>query len=214
MNDSREDELAERVAELEESLRDLRAKLGPPDRRRGPAGLPRPPTPREVLSFAGDYAIPTTIAVLEANIRALEMLQRVLRFGDSRRAASEGRRSMNARAARVGRDTMAALDAALSDLQAELEEGTLPESGEARTVLQDARRLNEEIADWIRGAEAEADESRERIRVEEGEEEEEESSVVTIDVDSELESIREEVNGEADGDDSDEADGNEDGDEP
>ena len=197
-----DEELAELVSELEETLRELRAELGPePPRRppRGPGGLPRPPTPREVLSFAGDYAIPTTIAFLEANVRALEMLQRVIRLGDPDRTAEAGR-AVNERAARMGRDTVSALGEALSNVERELEEGTLPRSGEARDVLEDARRLNRDVADWIRDAETDADESRVRIERDEAAEEEESATDISIDVDSELDSIRDEIRGVDEGD--------------
>ena len=65
--DDRERELAEVTAELSETLESLRAELQEPPE--GPLGLPRPPTPRELLRFTEQYTIPTTIALLEAAIR-------------------------------------------------------------------------------------------------------------------------------------------------
>jgi hypothetical protein len=46
----------ERVAELEERIEELSEELrSPPE---GPFGLPRPPTPGELLAFVDDHAIP------------------------------------------------------------------------------------------------------------------------------------------------------------
>ena len=224
MTDRRDDELAELVADLQATLRELQDEIEGDGRRigrrppRGPAGLPRPPTPREMLAFASDYAIPTTIAFLEANVRALEMLQRVLRFGDPDRTIEEGRRALDGRAARMGRDTVAALNEALARVETEIEEGSLPRSGDARDILEDARRLNRDVGDWIRDAETDADESRSRIRSDEAEEATAEDVAIEIDVDSELDSIRDEVRGDEGGadageDSEDRPDGDGDGDE-
>ena len=65
----------ERFAELETQVEELRREIGPP---RGPLGLPRPPSPGELLRFADEHAIPTTIAILEANVRALEALREAI----------------------------------------------------------------------------------------------------------------------------------------
>ena len=50
----------ERIAELETRIEELSAELREPPR--GPLGLPRPPTPGELLAFGDDHAIPTTIS--------------------------------------------------------------------------------------------------------------------------------------------------------
>ena len=68
----------ERIAELEARIEELSVELGEPPR--GPLGLPRPPTPGELLAFVDDHAIPTTIAVLEANVRALKALRGAIKL--------------------------------------------------------------------------------------------------------------------------------------
>ncbi len=75
------DDLAAAAADLAASLEALRDDVAPRPRR-GPFGLPRPPRPVELLRFADDHAIPTVIALLEANVRALELLRAALRLAD------------------------------------------------------------------------------------------------------------------------------------
>lgn len=157
------DELDDRVAELEERVRTLRDELGRPPE--GPLGLPRPPTPREVLSFTGEYAIPTAIATLEANIRALKALQRVITILDpDRSVVGEERDRLESRAADASRATLDRLESALEDVEATVRESDLPREDEARSILDDARRINREIRDRVDRESRSADEARERRR--------------------------------------------------
>jgi len=144
-------------------VRDLRDELAQPPE--GPLGLPRPPTPREVLSFTGEYAIPTAIAVLEANIRALEALEQVIRVLDPERSVvrEEGGR-LESRAADASRATLDRLESALEDVETTIRENDLPRDDEARDILDDARRINREIRDRIGRERTAADEARERTR--------------------------------------------------
>lgn len=139
-------ELEARIDELEGTLEELRDELGP---RRGPGGLPRPPSPREVLRFTDEYAIPAAVAALEANVRALELLQAGIRATDTRRAADETGRALSERASGVGRASLDRLDRALSELESALEGPGMPQNRQARDLLGDARRLNEEIRDRV-----------------------------------------------------------------
>jgi HPt (histidine-containing phosphotransfer) domain-containing protein len=141
------DDLETRVDELETTLAELRQELRP---RRGPVGLPRPPRPREFLQFTERYALPTVIAMLEAQIRALEGLQAVLRAMDRGRDANERVDSTRERAESLGRETLDALDRTLEDLRNAVETGGLPNSPEARNLLSDAQRLTEEIESELR----------------------------------------------------------------
>lgn len=141
------DELADRVDELESTVRDLRAQaLQPP---RGPFGLPRPPTPREFVEFTDRFAIPATVAFLEANIKALQAFQATLRMLRGADEARERTATARARTAELGSKTLDALDSALNDLKHAYEEGTLPDDPEARSVLLDAQRLTDEIRDEL-----------------------------------------------------------------
>lgn len=160
-----DDDLAERVHDLEDTLDALRTELERRDRR--PSR--RPPSVREVLRFADEFAIPAAVAVLEANRRMLELVQGAIRATERGRRMGEG-------SAAIGRETVDRLDRALSDLQAAVQEASLPENDEARQLLQEARDLRDEI-----------DERLTEPSEEPGEE------TVEIDIDGEIESIRDEL---------------------
>src|SRR6056297_1329289 len=155
--------LDDRVEELETRVRDLRDELGRPPE--GPLGLPRPPTPREVLSFTGEYAIPTAIAMLEANVRALKALQQVIRLLDPERSVvSEERDRLQSRAADASRLTLDRLESALEDVETTIRESDLPREDAARDLLDDARRINREMRDRVDREERTVDEARQRER--------------------------------------------------
>lgn len=213
MNDPEHDpELVRLADELSTTLRDLteelRAGREPP---RGPLGLPRPPTPRELLRFTDEYTIPTAIAVLEANVRMLEALQGAIRLARTGDEVDKRGREARARTEEFGLEALDQLDNVLSDLQSALD--GRPTDPEARTLLDDARALRREIDDRLR----ETDASRRRpaewrttedtLEDTEGRPASNDASQsreegVAIDVDSELDSIREEVDGENDDGDS------------
>ncbi|EMA45382.1 DUF7547 family protein [Halococcus saccharolyticus] len=202
-------DLGRLAGDLSTTLDDLRDELererGPP---RGPLGLPRPPTPGELVRFTDEYTIPTAIAVLEANIRLLEALQGVIRLARTGEEARERGREMRSRTERLGRDGLDRLDDVLVDLQDALD--GRPENPEARTLLDDARALRREIDDRLDEAEdgSRADTTRARGSAD-GEPDDTELDAtddpagesVTIDVDSELDSIRDEVDGDDDDED-------------
>lgn len=139
-----EPDLEDLSAELSSTLRDLRRELGPD---RGPFDLPRPPSPREVLRFTESYAIPTAIAVLEANIRALEMLAAAIRAVEGSATGAERARD---RAESVSRASLDRLDDALGDIQDAIE--GRPDNDAARRLLEDARTLRDEIDERLRSA--------------------------------------------------------------
>ena len=138
----------ERVAELEERIEELSEELrSPPE---GPFGLPRPPTPGELLAFVDDHAIPTTIAILEANVRALQALRgaiRLLRRTEERDLPETER--LRDRTDSVAREAVTELDRAVSDLGDAVEGNGLPDDGEARSVLQEIRSVRDEVADAL-----------------------------------------------------------------
>ena len=179
----RDDELAERVADLEDTLTELRDEIRRPPR--GPLGLPRPPTPRELIEFADDFAIPAAIAALEANIRALEVLQQALRLADPARTAREESRGARRRAEQVGRVTLEQVDRALDDLAEAIEGGGLPSDPEARSIIEEARGLSAEIEERIGESERARPDS--RLSADEPED------AIEIDVESELRSIKDEL---------------------
>lgn len=148
--DDRERELAEATAELSETLEALRAELeAPPE---GPLGLPRPPSPGELLRFTEQHTIPATIALLEAAIRSLELLAAALRVADGRpiEAASGGTRSgtlAGDRLAATSRETLRRLDDALAELQSAARGD--PSNPEVRRLLEEARGLRTEVDDRL-----------------------------------------------------------------
>lgn len=186
MVERRDDEdLKERVEQLETTLEQLRVELADPPR--GPLGLPRPPTPRELLRVTDQHVIPTTIAILEATIRSLELLQRGLRLAEPERAARGEAANLRARTEELSHETLERLDDALAELQRALEESSLPRNPEARDIVEDARRLNEDIRDRLASAE-------DGHATDRGD----------IDVDSELQSIKDELDNDPEHEGSDE----------
>lgn len=146
----------ERIAELEERIEELSGELrAPPE---GPFGLPRPPTPGEVLAFVDDHAIPTTIAILEANVRALKALRGAIgllrrteeRTPGGRTATGSGRTDgLRARTDSVAREAVGELDRAVSDLANAIEGEALPDNDEAESVLREIRAVRDDVADAL-----------------------------------------------------------------
>lgn len=139
--------------------------------RRGESPLPRPPSVGELLRFTEEYTIPTVVATLEATIRSLELLRRVLRLADPGRSAfgddaRDGERAGMDRLARsrVGRDALSGLDSALSEMRTALSEADLPEDEASRSVLEEARGLVDEIEARVDEAERARGETRDADR--------------------------------------------------
>jgi hypothetical protein len=191
MSDRDRDDLARQAADLARSLRDLQRELEP-DRRRGP----RPPSPRELLRFTDEVAIPGLILLLETNIRALKLLQRSIRLADpgEGRREREGGSAVRDTAVEVSQETLSRLDSALADLQEAIE--GRPENDEAREVLDDARSLRAEINDRLApGTATDGTTTEESASVESTDEQVD----VPVDVDAELQSIKDQVHDDSGG---------------
>ena len=239
MSRDRDDELADLLEDLSDTLRRLEAEVGP-GRRRGPLGLPAPPSPRDVLTFTGEYAIPTAIAVLKANVRILELVGALLQAGAR---ADETRERSGEAVDRLRGETVSQLGRALAEIQGAVEEGDIPETPEARDVIEEARRLNADLREYVREADETVEDEREAERraerepgrttgeettipIEDASDEKpaEESATdegsVEIDVEEELESIKEGMgdcedeksDGDAEDEESDGNEGNDDAD--
>jgi len=215
------EELAVLLAELEETLTDLRSAVED-DVRGGGAGerrerresvLPprRPPTPGEIIRFTEQYTIPTLVAVLEATVQSLELLRAVLRLAGPGPTEDRIRDRLGASEAP---DT-ATLRETLADLRAALTGADLPEESAAASVVADARSLTADIDERLasideeRGAERDRErgpepEQRDRsesasdkrgvaidVREEDDGDVTDESADVDVDVDAELASIKE-----------------------
>ncbi|WP_254544045.1 DUF7547 family protein [Halomarina pelagica] len=148
------DDLADTLDALREELdaedaterRTRRADRGVPARDPMPR-RPTPPRPGEFVRFTEEYTIPTLIAFLEANVRALELLRGVLRLAGGRGLPATDRE--NERVATAGRRALDGVDAVLDDLQDAFE--GRPTDENARTLFDDARALRREIDDAIAG---------------------------------------------------------------
>ncbi|EJN60246.1 DUF7547 family protein [Halogranum rubrum] len=137
-----DDDFVDLLDDLELTLGDLRDELErrPEARRRF-----RPPTPSEILRFTDEYTIPTVVSILEANIRALELLQKLLRLANPEGSLREGSEETRRRVSGVRDEAVDGLDRALSELQRALTEADLPDDPESRDIIEDARGLTDEI---------------------------------------------------------------------
>ncbi|AJF27062.1 hypothetical protein SG26_15635 [Haloarcula sp. CBA1115] len=174
-----DDDLSALITDLVTTLQELETEVEPTT----DSGLPRPPTPSELLRFTSDVTIPAVILVLKTNIEALKILRRALRMAEGR-PTSTGSASdeVRQRASDLSRATLSRLDGALTDLQQAVE-GT-PEDEEARELIQEAQQLRGQIQD--------------RLANEPGVSEEVDSDQVTdvpVDVDAELRSIKDDIEG-------------------
>ncbi len=207
------DNLEASVRELTATLEELQSELRDPPARTGPLGLPRPPSPGELLRFTEQYTIPALISLLEANVRLLELLAAALRVADGRplEATEEltdaGGRLEAVRAegeglAAASRATLQRLDEALAELQTAAEGGT-PDDPDVRRLLSQARELRSEVDERLAEAEsapASTDEGAVRVDVDgpgsdDPDDGEEASTGVDLDVDEELDTIRRQVDG-------------------
>lgn len=217
--DERERDFADATTELADTLEALRTELRRPtgDSR----GLPRPPRPTEILRFTERYTIPTVIALLEASIKALELLAAALRVADGRPIEAVANRSDREsgidsletlgreggdRLARTSRKTLQRLDDALADLQSAA--AAEPSNPEIKRLLEEARELRAEVDERLTAAvegrdAAATTEAGERESVEIGiqavgdasneADESEDGDGIGIDVDEELASIKDEI---------------------
>lgn len=186
-------DIVERLDQLEDSMRQLRREHRREDRSttRRPLGVPRPPTPRELLEFTDRHAIPATVAFLEANVRALEAAQAALRVARGGDEVRERATSVRERSTALSARTVDTLESALDDLARELRDGALPDDTVSRTILEDAQRLTDEIrselAETRRGSR-----SREDAAAGSGESTTARSRIDVTEVETELDVLRDE----------------------
>jgi hypothetical protein len=213
------------VRDLADTLEELRAEFRDPPR--GPLGLPRPPSPRQVLRLTEQHTIPAIVAVLETNIRLLELLAAAIRVADGRPLdavdgdeglLTAGSRTLEA-AGRKGGDGLAAasratlerLDDALAELQ-DAADGGEADDPEVQRLLSEARRLratvDERLAEATRARESGADDSPDSTTADTtGAAEQPGGGPVEVDVEEELNTLRRQADrpddDAADGDDGD-----------
>ncbi|MDT3435348.1 hypothetical protein [Haloarcula sp. 1CSR25-25] len=176
---SSDDDLTALITDLVTTLQELETEVEPTT----DSGLPRPPTPGELLRFTSDVTIPAIILVLKTNIEALKILRRALRMAEGRPTATgSASNEVRQRASDLSRATLSRLDGALTDLQQAVE-GT-PEDEEARELIQEAQQLRRQIQDRLTDeTAASADAEPDQV------------TDVPVDVDAELRSIKDDING-------------------
>ena len=166
---------AEIVGELTRTLRALRRELRAADGRQG-RGLDR------LVQFTSEVTIPATILVLETNIRALQLLQRSLRLARDTDEASDQSRDV----ADLGQSVVGRIDEALSEAQRAVEKTSADE--QARDLLDEAQELNRQLETQI---DPDATNEIDPDASDEGES-------ASVDVESELSSLRDEYGDDPD----------------
>jgi hypothetical protein len=137
--DDPDEELVALLSDLERTLTELQATIGPDADRR------RPPTPGEILRFTEQYTLPTAIALLEATVRSLELLRALLRLADPKREGSSGGTTDR----RADTPDLADVRSAFADLQTALARPDPPTDSEAGSILAEARDLTAEIEEHL-----------------------------------------------------------------
>lgn len=183
------------VSDLVRTLQELEEEFEP----RTESGLPRPPSPRELMRLTSDVGIPGVILLLRTNIEALKLLQRALRLAEGRPPTTgSGGSEVRQRAEQVSRTTLSRLDGALAGLQHAVE--GRPGDADARELVDEARDLREDVeqklADRTDGESPALDEAGEDESTVAGSEADEVvDESVPVDVDAELRSIKDEFDG-------------------
>lgn len=192
MSDSEDDpELTQLLTDLTRTLRELEREVEPEK----PDG-PRLPTPSELSRFTSEVAIPGLILLLRTNIRALQLLRRAFRLADGRDPTPDGTvTEARNRAQKVGRASLSQLDGVLSELQSSLE--ARPQDDEANELLSRAQDLRNEIDEQMQES---ASENGDGTDTDDG------SDPVSIDIESELKSLKDNIEDAEDGHDTDDGD--------
>ena len=176
MTDDREgpDDLEARLDRLEATLEELRDAVLDDERVRSGRRAARPAA-ETALRLTERLALPAAVAALEANVRALTFVQDRLRELEERDRSGE-----SLEPTRVSERMLDRLDEALGGMERAIEDSSLPQNAEARRLLERARELNADVRERVRESAPEAAPS----------------EAVTIDVEAELDQLREDVDEE------------------
>jgi hypothetical protein len=162
-------DLSTTLAELTRSLEELQTELEPSG---------GPPTLRRLSRFTSEVTIPAIVLVLETNVRALKLVQRALRIAEGRERTRDATSETRDRAVALGQATLSRLDETLGDLQEALE--GRPPDDEARELLDRVRDLEDDIEAQLAAAESDGQEVPDHDGVD-------------IDVDAELQSLKDDI---------------------
>ena len=165
------DDLEARLDRLESTLEELRDAVVAEDRLDHDGGPTR--AAERALRLTERLAVPAAVAALEANVRVLEFLQ-------DRLEAVEDSGAERRRDAPVSTRLLDRLDEAIARMDDAIAEADLPRDAEARRLLERARELNAEVRDRARSGSAA------------------EPTVIEIDVEEELDRIKDDVADEDD----------------
>lgn len=172
-------------------LRDLTRELQTLQRELGADGRGGMSTRRQLSRFTSEVAIPSVILLLETNIRALKLLRRTIRLADGREPRSKRSRAateVRERAELLGQEALSRLDQTLESVQSSLEENENADE-DVRRLLAEARSLQEQISQQLAtNGQAEAAEDGTN-----GEVDSETSEPVNIDVDAELQTLKDDL---------------------
>lgn len=170
--------------ELLEVLRDVEAAVEPP----GPGRLIKPPTPSGLLEFTAEVGIPAAILILRTNIAALELLQRSLRMMGDHEPRDDSETPVRDRAAGLTAASLSRLDGALAELQTAIDGRETDRSPD--DLLAEARRRTEELEAQLAASDPSGID--EQLGA---------SGTTEIDVEAELDSLRQSVDSPDDDDD-------------
>lgn len=162
-------------------LGDLTMELRRLNREVEPEGGPRLPTREELSRLTSEVAIPALILLLKTQIRALQLLRRAIRIADGREpTTTDGTAGkVRDRAEQLGQTTLAQLDVVLDELQAAVE--ARPDDERAQELIDEARAIQGRIRSELDAEPADPDDA------------------VAIDVENELQRLKDDVEGADDG---------------
>ena len=167
------DDLDERLDRLESTLEELRDAVIEDDRVEAGRRAARPAA-ETALRLTERLAVPAAVAALEANVKVLTFLQDRLRELEEREDRLEGD---DLRPSRVSERMLDRLDEALGRMEDAIADADLPQNAEARRLLERARELNDDV----------------RSRAGETGIDPDDQDVVTIDVEEELDQLKDDV---------------------
>lgn len=170
------DDLEARIDRLESTLEELRDEVMDDDRIEAGRQAVQPAA-ETALRLTERLAVPAAVAALEANVRVLTFVQDRLRELEDREGREE---DVLAGPTRVSERALERLDDALERFDEAIAESDLPQNAEARRLLERARELNDDVRERVSDAAPAASDQ----------------DVVTIDVEEELDQIRDDVDAE------------------
>jgi hypothetical protein len=193
MSNSGEPDVTRLVRDLTRELQTLKRELD--DDGRGQLS-----TRRQLSQFTSEVAIPSVILILETNIRALKLLRRTLRLAEGREpetSRSRAAEEVRGRAEQLGTEALSRLDETLATVQSSLADEGADE--DVRRLLDEARQLQGQISKQLDGQERDSEQT-EPSTTEDGD-------PVAIDVDTELQTLKDNLEDDPDGTDDQPEDG-------